>query len=275
MLKKLFIILLLAVISVSIYTVFVNLSSNWQYNQDMKALENNYALSENVSIADINSSRIPSPLANYLRFSQANRSKLPVYVKLNYSGKYRADSYSEFNDFRVKSFYSVKNGHYVSEWMIDNNRIIFEKIKEKLTDRDSIYDRSLLGIRNIDGSSNQNTAFYLNSRIMIDAAYFPYYYLSTNCSDWTYLGPRRVRVTANTEAGPLNFDMNFNDNDSLNSINSESFTFLGDTVRLTASYDNYVSRNNFRVPSSIQVVCERNFSEFVLYEATLDNINYR
>lgn len=275
LLKKFIIIILLAVISLSLYTVFVNMSLEWEFNQDIKALKQNYSINDNISIANINSSSIPTPLSNYIKFSTINRNRFPLYIRLNYSGQYQKNSYSEKNDFTVNSFYSIRDSSFVSDWKIDYNRILFSKITEKMIGREKIYKKRFYGVKEEAGVNGINAENYLNTRLMFDAVYFPYYYLSSSCIRWEYTGRRQVRITQKTAQNNMLYYLEFNEDDSLQSISTERFSFMGDTVKYTAFYDNYVIKGNFRVPNNIRVVCEKNFNEFTLYNAYINNIEYR
>ncbi|MFW6001541.1 MAG: DUF6544 family protein [Halanaerobium sp.] len=275
MLKKFIIIILLAVISLSLYTVFVNLSLEWEYNQDVNALRRNYSVNDKLSTANLKSSSIPTPLINFIKFSTINRNKFPLYISVNYSGQYQENAHSSKEYFAVKSFYSVKDSSFVSDWKIEHNRILFSKITEKLTGREKMYEKNLYGIKKEAGVYGFNAAYYLNTRFMFDAVYFPYYYLSNNCIRWEYTGRRQLRITLGTAQDNMIYNLKFNEDNSLNSISTERFAFKGDTVKYTAFYDNYSIKNSFRIPNNIRVVCEKNFNQFTLYNAYLNNIEYR
>lgn len=275
MLRKFIIIILLAVISLSLYTVFVNMSLEWEFNQDIKALRQNYSLDDDISTANINSSSIPTPLSNYIKFSIIDRNRFPLFIRINYSGQYQEDRYSSKKNFNVKSFYSVRDSSFISDWKIDQNRILFSKITEKLIGREKIYEKKFYGIKEEAAVYGIEAEHHLYTRLMFDAVYFPYYYLSNNCVRWEYTGRRQTRITVRTDQKDMFYSLEFNEDNSLHSISTERFSFNSDTVKYTAFYENYVVKNNFRVPNNIRVVCEKNFDEFTLYNAYIDNIEYR
>lgn len=275
MLKKIFIILLLSVISLSIYVVFVNLYLDWQYKQDVSSLEKNYSITDNFSIVNPNSISIPSSLRKYIQYSTPNYRDLSPYVNLSYSGKYRRDKYGEMYDFEKKALYSIKDGQFVSEWFINENRVIFDKLREKLSADENIYQYKFLGIRNQQEAYSSSAELFLRSKMIIDAVYFPYYYLASSRIDYKYFSNNRTLLELNTDAGKMNYVLDFNEDGQLITISSEEFNFNGDRLKLTAHYDNYISRNNYQVPARIRVEIENNFDKYLLYEANLDSINYR
>ncbi len=275
MLKKLIIIILLVIISFSIYTVFSNLYLDRQYKQDVSSLETEYSLTNNFSISNPNSISIPSSLRRYIQYSIPDYRNLSTYVKLNYSGKYRKDKYGEMYDFRMKSFYSIKNEQFVSEWFIDENKIVFDKIREILTADEAAYEFKYMGIKNEKEVYGREVELFLRSRMVIDAVYFPYYFLADSRIDYKYMSGNRTLLELKTNSGTINFILAFNESGGLSSITTDKFLFDGDRITLKAYYENYINMNNYRVPSSIIVEMENNFDKYVLYEAKLDSVIYR
>lgn len=275
LLKKLFILILLVVISFSIYTVFANIYLDRQYKQDVNSLETKYSLTNNFSVSNPNSISIPGSLRNYIQYSIPDYRNLSTYVNLNYSGNYRKDKYGEMYDFKMKSFYSIKNEQFVSEWFIDENKIIFDKLREILKDDETAYELKYMGIKNDKEVYGRSAELFLRSRMIIDAAYFPYYYLASSRIDYKYMSGNRTLLELNTGAGKINFILDFNEEGALSSITTDKFLFDGDRVTLKAYYENYVNMNNYNVPSSIIVEIENNFDKYVLYEAKLDSVVYR
>lgn len=275
MLKKILILVLLLVISFSIYTVLANIYLDRQYKQDVSSMQTRYNLSDNISIPNPNSISIPSSLRNYIQASIPDHRNLSTYVNLNYSGKYRKDKYGEMYDFKVKSFYNLKNGEFVSEWFIDENRIIFDKLREVLIGDKQIYELKYMGVKNDQEVYGQRALPYLKSRMIIDAVYFPYYYLSSSSIDYKYMSNNRTLLELNTASGKVNFILDFNQQGNLASITSGKFNFAGNSVSLKANYENYINYKDYNLPASITVEIENNFDKYVLYEANLDSVSYR
>ena len=275
MLKKIIVIFLLLIISFSIYTVFANIYLDRQYRQDVNSMQRKYTLSNNFSIPNPNNISIPSSLRSYIQYSIPGHNNLSTYVNLNYSGKYRKDKYGEMYNFKVKSFYNLQNEEFVSEWFINENRIIFDKLREVLIGENQAYEFKYLGVKNSKQVYGQAAELFLRSRMIIDAAYFPYYYLSSSSLDYKYMSSNRTLLELNTDSGGINFALDFNEEGGLSSITTDKFIFDGDSVSLKAYYDNYIKYNNYNVPSSIIVEIENNFDKYVLYEAKLDSVIYR
>lgn len=275
LLKKILILLLLLIISFSIYTVLANLYLDRQYEQDVSSMQRRYTLSDKLSIPNPNSISIPSSLRRYIQSSVPDHRNLSTYVNLNYSGKYRKDKYGEMYDFELKSFYNLKNEEFISEWFIDENRIIFNKLREVSIGEKQIYELKYMGVKNNQEVYGQSALPYLKSRMIIDAAYFPYYYLASGSIDYKYMSNNRTLLELNTASGKLNFILDFNNQGVLTSITSDKFNFDGNIVRLKAYYDNYIDYKNYNLPASITVEIENNFDKYVLYEANLDSVTYR
>ncbi len=275
MLKKLFIIFLLLIISFSIYTAFANFFLDRQYKQDVKTLERNYSLNDNFSMNNPSSISIPASLRRYIEYSTPNHRNLSIFVNLNYSGQYRKEKYGEMYDFKVKSFYNIKKEEFVSKWFIDENRIVFNKLREKLIADKAEYELKYMGAKNTEEVYGRAAELFLKSRMVIDAVYFPYYYLASSRIDYKYMSGNRTILELKTNSGQINFVLDFNEDSSLKSISSDKFLFAGDQVKLTAYYDNYISLNNYNVPASITVEIENNFDKYVLYEAELDSVVHR
>jgi hypothetical protein len=275
LLKKIIYLLIFAVISFSIYAVFVNVYSDYQYEQDVNSLRSEYSLNDNFSITNPNSISIPAPLRRYVQYSLPANRNLSTYVRVEYSGKYRQEKYGEMYDFNVKTVYNLKNGEFVSEWTIYENRIIFNKLKEVLLDDKVIYQYKKLGVKAEKVVEGEKARLFLQSRMMIDAVYFPYYYLGNSNLRLNPAGGNRTLVEFMSGSEKINFTFEFNEDNSLESISSSQFVFGSDRAALSASYDNYINFNGFMIPNSIVVKIENNFDEYILYEAQLDNINYQ
>ncbi|SIQ52750.1 DUF6544 family protein [Halanaerobium kushneri] len=275
MLKKIFILLLLLIISFSLYTVLANIYLDRQYKQDVSSMQRRYTLSDNITIPNPNSISIPSSLRRYIQLSIPDRNNLSTYVNLNYSGKFRKDKYGEMYDFKVKSFYNLKNEEFVSEWFIDENRIIFDKLREVSIGENQIYEFKYLGVKNEREVYGQAARNFLGSRMIIDAVYFPYYYLSSENIDYKYMSNNRTLLELDTDTGKINFVLEFNDDGLLSTITSGKFSFDGNSVSLKASYNDYIDYKNYYLPGSIIVEIENNFDKYILYEANLDSVVYR
>jgi hypothetical protein len=275
LLKKIIYLLIFAVISFSIYAVFVNVYSDYQYEQDVNSLRSEYSLNDNFSITNPNSISIPAPLRRYVQYSIPANRDLSTYVRVKYSGKYRQEKYGEMYDFNVKTVYNLKTGELVSDWKIQENRFIFNKLREILVDDKAIYQYKKLGVKAEKVVEGEDARLFLQSRMMIDAVYFPYYYLGSSNLRLNPAGGNKTLVEFMSSSGKVDFTFEFKEDDSLESISSSQFVFGGDRVALSASYDNYINFNGFMVPNSIVVKLENNFDEYTLYEAQLDNINYQ
>lgn len=275
LLKKIIYLFIFAVISFSIYAVFVNVYSDYQYEQDVNSLQSEYSLNDNFSITNPNSISIPAPLRRYIQYSTPSNRDLSTYVRVKYSGKYRPDKYGEMYDFNVKSVYNLKTGELVSESTIQENRVIFNKIKEVLVDDKIIYQYKKLGVRTEKIVEGEKAKLFLQTKMMIDAVYFPYYYLGSSKIRLDAASGNRTLVEFLSSSGNIDFIFEFNEDNSLYSISSSQFLFGSDRVALTGIYDNYINFNGFMVPNSIVVKIENNFDEYTLYEAQLDNINYQ
>ncbi|TDP98222.1 hypothetical protein C7957_10521 [Halanaerobium saccharolyticum] len=275
MLKKILILVLLIIISFSIYTVLANLYLDRQYEQDVSSMQRRYTLSDNLSIPNPNSISIPSSLRRYIQASIPDHRNLSTYVNLNYSGKYRKDKYGEMFDFKVKSFYNLKNEEFVSEWFIDENRVTFNKLREVSIGDKQIYEFKYMGIKNNQEVYGQSALPFLKSRMIIDAVYFPYYYLASGSIDYRYMSNNRTLLELNTTSGKLNYVLDFNEQGKLISITTDEFNFDGNRVSLKAYYDDYIDYKNYNLPASITVEIENNFDKYVLYEANLDSVTYR
>ncbi|MGM0500659.1 MAG: DUF6544 family protein [Bacillota bacterium] len=275
MLKKIFIIVLFIVISFSIYTVFVNIYSNYQYEQDISTLKREYSLSDNFSIKNPSSIAIPAPMRRYIQNSIPTNRNLSTHVRINYSGKYRQQKYGEMYDFKVKSAYNLRTEEFVSEWIIEENEVIFNKLREVLLGEKKVYEFKKMGVKNQKSLYGEQAELFLKSRMMIDAVYFPYYYLGSSNISLSVMSGNRTLVKLNRGSHIIDFIFEFNEDRTLNSISSSKFTFGEDRVALKAIYENYIDINNFKVPASIIVEIENNFDEYILYEAKLDNINYQ
>lgn len=275
MLKKLFIILLLAVISFSILTVLANFNLNQQYERDINFLKKQYSLTNNFSMTNPNSISIPGSLRKYIQYSTPGYRNLSTFVELNYSGRYRKEKYGEFYDFEMKSVYNIREEEFVNNWLIKENKIIFNKLSEKLIGDEIAYELKKIGVINEREVYGRSAELFLRSRMIIDAVYFPYYYLASSSIDYKYISGNRTLLELKTNSAKINFIFDFNENGALTSITSDKFNFDGNQVKLSAHYENYIDLNNYKVPASFIVEIENNFDKYVLYEAELDSVNYR
>jgi len=64
--KKILVLILIGLITLSIYSVFMNFFSSWQYNQQVQALQNDYSTDDSINLKNLSSHQIPSPLRDYL-----------------------------------------------------------------------------------------------------------------------------------------------------------------------------------------------------------------
>lgn len=275
LLKKLIVILLFAVISFSLYTVFVNTYSNYQYEQDVSTLQSEYSLNDDFSIKSPSSISIPAPMRRYMQYSISSNRNLSTHVRLNYSGKYREKKYGEMKDFKMKAAYNLRTEEFVSEMIIRENRFIFSKLKEVLIDDESVYRLRKLGVKDQKELYGDQAELFLKSKMVLDAVYFPYYYLGSRNINLAVMSGNRTLLKLNSNSNNIDFIFEFNEDDSLSSITSSQFEFGEDRVALKAIYENYIDINNFKVPASITVEIENNFDKYILYEAKLDNINYQ
>ena len=275
MLKKIIVLILLIVISFSIYTVFMNIYLDRQYKQDVSSMQRKYTISNHFSMPNPNSVSIPSSLRRYIQYSVPDYNNLSTYVNLYYSGRYRKDKYGEMYDFKFKSFYNLKEEEFVSEWFIEENRIFFNKLREVLKGENSAYQFKYMGVKNLREVYGESAELFLRSRMIIDAAYFPYYYLASSSIDYRYLSGSRTLLELNTDSGRINFALDFNESRVLRTITSDEFIFDGNRVTLKAYYDDYINYNDYKVPASITVEIENNFDKYILYEAELDRVVYR
>lgn len=275
MLKKIIILTLLIVISFSIYTVLMNIHLDRQYKQDISSMQRKYTLSDNFSMPNPSSVSIPSPLRNYVQYSIPDHKTLSTYVNLNYSGSYRKDKYGKMYDFNVKSFYNLNEEEFVSEWLIEENIIVFNKLREVLSGEKSVYQFKYMGARNIREVYGKSAELFLRSRMIIDAVYFPYYYLASSSINYRYMSGSRTLLELNTAFGRVNFILEFNGSGVLSSITSDEFIFDGNRVSLKANYNDYINYNDYNVPGSIVVEIESNFDKYILYEAELDSVVYK
>ncbi len=275
LLKKIFIILIFVIISFSIYTVFVNVYSNYQYEQDINILQREYSLSDNFSIKNPSSIAIPAPMRRYIQYSIPNNRNLSTHIKINYSGKYRQQKYGEMHDFKMQSAYNLRTEEFVSKWIIEENKVIFNKLKEVLLGEKKVYEFKKMGVKDQKLVYGEQAELFLRSRMIIDAVYFPYYYLGSSNINLAVMSGNRTLVKLKRGSNTIDFIFEFNEDNSLKSISSSKFTFGEDRVALKAIYENYIDINNFKVPASIIVEIENNFDEYILYEAKIDNINYQ
>jgi len=275
LLKKIFIILIFVVISFSIYTVFANVYSDYQYEQDISVLQREYSLSDSFSIKNPSSISIPAPMRRYIQYSIPNSRNLSTHVRINYSGKYRQQKYGEMHDFKMKSAYNLRTGEFVSEWIIEENKIIFNKLREVLLGDKRVYEFKKMGAKDQKSVYGDQAELFLKSRMIIDAVYFPYYYLGSSNINLAVMSGNRTLVKLNRVSNSIDFIFEFNEDKTLNSISSSQFLFGEDKVSLKAIYENYIDINNFKVPASIIVEIESNFDKYILYEAKIDNINYK
>jgi len=273
--KKLLIILLFIIIAFSIYTFFANIYANYQYEQDISTLQREYSLSDNFSIKNPSSIAIPAPMRRYIQYSIPNNRNLSTHVRVNYSGKYRQQKYGEMHDFKKKSAYNLRTGEFVSEWIIEENNIIFNKLREVLLGEESVYEFKKMGVIDQKSVYGEQAELFLKSRMMIDAVYFPYYFLGSSNINLAVMSGNRTVVKLNRGSNNIDFIFEFNEDRTLSSISSSKFIFGQDRVVLKAIYENYIEVNNFKVPASISVEIENNFDKYILYEAKIDNINYK
>ena len=275
MLKKSIIIILLLVIAISVYTLLSNLYLDWEYSQDLSSLQTSYVIEDSFSITNPNNPAVPRPLRNYINYSVINLNNLPSYINLKYSGIYYHGSEKKGADFTAKSFYDIKNFNYINEFMINDNRVIFHKLREKLLESEKIHEKKLYGIINRPTHYSENQEHFLRTRFIFDAVYFPYFYLSNRQISWGSLDDKSVLIKINKDAKTMAYTMEFNDDYSLASISSEEFIFGRKRIKFTAHYSNYIRQNNFRVPATFEIVYDDGFENYTIFEANLNSVNYK
>ncbi|ADQ15692.1 DUF6544 family protein [Halanaerobium hydrogeniformans] len=275
MFKKTIIFFLLIVIALSVYTLLSNLYLEWEYRQNVSSMQQSYMIRDSFSMMNPNSPAVPRPLRNYINYSVINLNNLPSYVKLNYSGTYYHNASKTGKDFTAKSFYNIKELNYISEFMIDDNRIIFHKVREKLLESEKTHEKKLLGIINRSNYYSEEPEQFLRTRFIFDAVYFPYFYLSDQQISWNSLDDKSILIRIAKNEKTMEYTMKFNDDYSLSSIVSEEFLFERNRVRFTANYSNYIRQNNFRVPTSMELLYEDSFENFTIFEANLNSLSYQ
>ncbi|RQD72060.1 MAG: hypothetical protein D5S01_09575 [Halanaerobium sp. MSAO_Bac5] len=275
MLKKSIIIFLLLVITLSIYTLLSNLYLDWEYSQNLSSMQTTYLLKDSFSITSPNNPAVPRPLRNYINYSVINFNNLPSYVDLKYSGLYYHDARDKGRNFTAKSFYDIKEFNYISEFIIDDNRLIFHKVREKLLESNKIHEKKLFGIINRPTHYSEETEKFLRTRFIFDAVYFPYFYLANNQITWNSIDDKSVLISLRKNNQIMNYTLKFNDDYSLNSIVSEDFLLAGKRVRFVANYSNYIRQNNFRVPASFELIYEDSLDNYTIFKANLINVSYK
>lgn len=266
--------LIFALVSFLIYAVFINLYSDYQHEQDINSLQSSYSLNDNFTIVNPNSISIPAPLRRYIQFALPDYKVLSTHVKINCSGKYRQNKYEEMKNFEVKSVYNLETGEMVSEWEIERNRFIYNKLSEVFLKDKILYEYSLLGINKKKSIIGDNASSFLQSRMILDAVYFPYYYLGSKMISLETIAENEVAVKFNSGSEVIEFTFHFNKDNSLAAISSSKFDFGNNRVALKANYSDYINFNDMMVPASIVLEIENNFDNYILYESNFDSISY-
>jgi len=246
---------------------------NWEYKQTINQLQSRYEISDK-NLIKADSSRFPSPLKKYLQYTKLNSSRSPSYADIEYYGGYRTEKYGKLKDFSGKGFFSLKEHNYICDSYI-KNKISFYRLREKNLERDSMLSLKYFGIKDNYKYTDSNAEAYMLNKYIILAPWFPHYFALDGRISWDYMSSRRSLARVEGRNKKMDFILTFNDDGSLNSIESKKFVLGNSMFKYTAYYSNYQNIGGLNLPFSITAEVEEGFDKYTIFSINLNTVNYK